>query len=271
MVRKVSAPVAYVQPYRYPSPNIPLSAIRRFARQIAERFHPEEIILFGSYAYGQPHAESDVDLLVIMPSRDAIDQSIRIDLAFEWPFSHDLIVRTPQQIERGLRQDNWFLREVMEKGKVLYQDGNTRRCTDWKSVQHDSRPCRGNMKPETAQWVQFAEEDLQGARDMAAKTPPLRNLACFHCQQAAEKYLKAFLQELGDPVPRTHELEPLLGLLLPHDATLANLRRVLKSLNRYAVGFRYPGHRAKTKQMEAALRHAERVRVELRSRLGLPP
>ena len=45
-----------------------------FARQIAERFHPDKIILFGSYAYGQPHAESDVDLLVIMPTRNAIDQ-----------------------------------------------------------------------------------------------------------------------------------------------------------------------------------------------------
>ena len=85
-----SAPVRYVQPFRYPSPNIPLSAIRRLARQIAERFHPDKIILFGSYAYGQPHEESDVDLLVIMPTRNAIDQAIRIALAFERPFSLDV-------------------------------------------------------------------------------------------------------------------------------------------------------------------------------------
>jgi predicted nucleotidyltransferase len=93
----------YIQPYRYPSPNIPLSAIRRFARQIAERFRPEKIVLFGSYAYGTPHEESDVDSLVIMPTSNPIAQSIRIDLAFERPFSLDLIVRTPKQIERGLR------------------------------------------------------------------------------------------------------------------------------------------------------------------------
>jgi hypothetical protein len=54
----------YVQPYRYASPNIPLAAIRRFARRIAERFQPDKIVLFGSYAYGTPHNESDVDLLV---------------------------------------------------------------------------------------------------------------------------------------------------------------------------------------------------------------
>ena len=120
------APVGYVQPHRYRSPNVPLSVIRRFARQIGERFQPEKIVLFGSYAYGTPHAESDVDLLVIMPARNVIDQSVRICQAFERPFSLDLIVRTPRQIELGLREDdcNWFLREVIEKGMVLYETRN---------------------------------------------------------------------------------------------------------------------------------------------------
>src|SRR5436309_9867850 len=102
MAKKLPAPAPYVQPYRYPSPNIPMSAVRRFARQIAERFKPQKIILFGSYAYGTPHQESDVDLMIIMPTRDPIAQSIRIDLAFERPFSLDIHVRTPRQIERGL-------------------------------------------------------------------------------------------------------------------------------------------------------------------------
>ena len=123
MAKKRTAPALYVQPYRYPSPNIPLSAIRRFACQIAERFHPEKIILFGSYAYGRPHPESDVDLLVIMPTYDVVAQEIRIGFALDRPFSHDIVVRTPQQIERGLREDDcdWFLREVIDKGKVLYE------------------------------------------------------------------------------------------------------------------------------------------------------
>jgi uncharacterized protein len=124
MAKKHSTPAAYIQPYRYPSPNIPMTAIRRFARQIAERFRPEKIILFGSYAYGKPHNESDVDLLVIMPARNVIDQSIRIGLAFKRPFSFDLIVRTPKQVERGVRDNDWFLREITEKGKVLYESPN---------------------------------------------------------------------------------------------------------------------------------------------------
>jgi predicted nucleotidyltransferase len=114
----------YVQPYRYASPNIPLTAIRRFVRRIAERFQPDKIILFGSYACGKPQEESDVDLLVIMQTKNAIDQSIRISQAFEQLFSLDLIVQTPWQIERGLKDDNWFLREIIEKGKVLYAARN---------------------------------------------------------------------------------------------------------------------------------------------------
>src|ERR1700693_3631377 len=120
MTKKQTTP-RYVQPYRYASPNIPLAAIRRFARRIAERFQPDKIILFGSYANGKPHKESDVDLLVIMRTKNAIYQSIRIKTAFERLFSLDLIVRTPWQIERGLKDDNWFLREIIEKGKVLYE------------------------------------------------------------------------------------------------------------------------------------------------------
>lgn len=121
MSKKDAAPVPYVQPYRYPSPNIPLTAIRRFARRIANRFHPRKIILFGSYAYGKPHAESDVDLLVVMPASDVVNMAIRISLAFEHPFSMDLIVRTPEQMECGVRDNDWFLREIVEKGKVLYE------------------------------------------------------------------------------------------------------------------------------------------------------
>jgi predicted nucleotidyltransferase len=119
-------PPRYVQPYRYASPNIPLSAIKRFARQIAAKFQPDKIILFGSYAYGKPHEESDVDLLVIMPCRNEIDQSIRIGLAFDRPFSFDLIVRTPYHIKQGLKEDDcdWFLREIVDKGIVLYEAPN---------------------------------------------------------------------------------------------------------------------------------------------------
>src|SRR5262249_6360498 len=60
-------------------------------------------------------------LLVIMPAYNVVNQAIRICLAFEPPFSWDLIVRTPEQIERGLKENDWFLREIVEKGRILYE------------------------------------------------------------------------------------------------------------------------------------------------------
>src|SRR3970040_1856091 len=78
---------------------VPRAVIRRFARQVAERFQPDKIILFGSYAYGTPTADSDVDLLVIMPCRNELDQAVKIRWAIEAPFAMDLIVRTPHAMQ----------------------------------------------------------------------------------------------------------------------------------------------------------------------------
>jgi uncharacterized protein len=121
MAKKVKKPVEEFVGYRYHSPNIPMSAIRRYARQIAEKFHPDKIILFGSYAYGQPHEWSDVDILVVMPAYNQINQAIRITLAIDHPFPLDLIVRTPKRLQRDWEDGDWFLREVLAKGKVLYE------------------------------------------------------------------------------------------------------------------------------------------------------
>ena len=112
--------------YRYLPPNIPRSAIRGFARRIADKFDPEKIVLFGSFAYGRPHEDSDVDLLVVMPAYDEINQSIRIILAFDPVFPLDLIVRTPERLRRRLADGDCFLQEITTKGIVLYEKGNTR-------------------------------------------------------------------------------------------------------------------------------------------------
>ncbi len=121
MTKKAEKAAEPVLGYLYQSPDIPMAAIRRYVRQVAERFQPDKIILFGSYAYGQPHEWSDVDLLVVMPARNQIDQSIRIVNALEAPFSLDLIVRTPTRLQRDWEDGDWFLREVLAKGKVLYE------------------------------------------------------------------------------------------------------------------------------------------------------
>src|SRR5205809_6612410 len=84
--------------------DVPMRVIGRFARDEAERFQPERIILFGSHAYGTPHADSDVDLLVVMPARDKHSQAVRIRGAVPAPFPMDLLVRTPQEVRRRLEE-----------------------------------------------------------------------------------------------------------------------------------------------------------------------
>jgi predicted nucleotidyltransferase len=106
----------------YRGADVPASVIRRFAREVAKRFHPHKIILFGSHAHGHPHADSNVDILVVMPTRNPIRQALRIDRAIDPPFPLDLIVRAPETLAWRLEEGDSFLQEVMTKGKVLYEE-----------------------------------------------------------------------------------------------------------------------------------------------------
>jgi predicted nucleotidyltransferase len=95
--------------------------IRRACDQIARLFKPKRIVLFGSYAYGKPTNDSDVDLLVVMPFqgkgfRKAAEIRSRIDADFPL----DLVVRTPGELSRRVSDGDFFLREATEKGEVLY-------------------------------------------------------------------------------------------------------------------------------------------------------
>ena len=92
-----------------------------------------------------------------------------------------------------------------------------------------------------------------------------------HGFQAAEKYLKALLEERGEPIPRTHILRDLLGLLIPHHPSLGSCTRGLKFLTRFAVGIRYPGEKASKRQAVSALRWAGTVRGACRNLLGVRP
>lgn len=118
---KKAPPPEAISPRRYRGEDVPPRVIRSYARAVAERFRPDKIILFGSHAYGAPHADSDVDLLVVMPARDQHDQSVRIRWALPAPFPMDLLVRTPQNIRRRLGEGDSFLRDVLSRGKILYE------------------------------------------------------------------------------------------------------------------------------------------------------
>jgi uncharacterized protein len=97
--------------------------IRRYCDAIAREFKPKKIILFGSYAYGSPTPDSDVDVLVIMPRARVRGRrpSLEIRRRISAGFPVDILVREPNEIARRLRWHDSFIREVMEKGLVMYE------------------------------------------------------------------------------------------------------------------------------------------------------
>jgi predicted nucleotidyltransferase len=102
---------------------VPKEAIQFVVRRIAERFKPEKIILFGSHAYGDPKPWSDVDLLVVMETaKTEREQSLEIARFLDdRTFKIDVIVRTPDTLKYRLENRDYFLREIVSKGKVVYE------------------------------------------------------------------------------------------------------------------------------------------------------
>jgi HEPN domain-containing protein len=127
------------------------------------------------------------------------------------------------------------------------------------------------MKRMTREWIRKAEADFRAVEILAAGPEPLHDQVCFHAQQCTEKYLKALLEELGIAISKTHQLEDLLALLLPHYAPLGALRRGLRFLTPFAVDPRYPMLNTSKRQATSALRWAGKVRQTCREILGLPP
>src|SRR5262249_18459342 len=121
MAKTPPSPFPFPPKRMYWGAHIPRRLIRRYARAIAEEFHPGKIILFGSYPYGTPHPDSDVDLLVIMPARDEHAQAVRILWRLAAPVPLDLIVRTPKEMAWRLAEGESFLTAVVSQGKVLYE------------------------------------------------------------------------------------------------------------------------------------------------------
>jgi predicted nucleotidyltransferase len=115
---------------RIPQPCHPTTRQRRrqivrLCAVIAREFQPEKIILFGSWAYGTPDTDSDIDLLVVMPFEGSpfrqagtilnrVIQAVGV-------LPLDLLVRTAEQLDERLTIGDGFVRDILERGKVLYE------------------------------------------------------------------------------------------------------------------------------------------------------
>ena len=96
---------------------------RAIMERLVRELHPEKVVLFGTYAYGTPTPDSDVDLLVIMQT-DAppVERFAMVSRTLEpRPFPVDILVKTPAQIERALAKGVFCIREILTRGRVLYE------------------------------------------------------------------------------------------------------------------------------------------------------
>jgi len=102
--------------------------IQETCDEIAREFRPLKIVLFGSYAYGVPTDDSDADLLVVMdiPEDQTRRQAVAIRQRIPRRFRIDLIVRTPTELAFRVAHNDWFYREILERGKVLYESADAR-------------------------------------------------------------------------------------------------------------------------------------------------
>ena len=235
---------------------------------IVRAFSPLRVILFGSYAYGTPTEDSDVDMFVVMETQQQVSE-MRKRLPRRIPL--DLHVRCPQDIAYRVAHNDWFLREVFEKGDVLY---DTAAALPPVALAEDALvPIweeTGIINPLTLERVRKAESDWVSIKRLQQPlTPDVYDPICFHAQQCIEKYLKAWLQEANIRPPRTHELNVLLHLIVPAHPEWGAWQTDFADFQPHAVDVRYETF-ATAAQVEHAVRVCTEVRTAIRAVLQLP-
>jgi HEPN domain-containing protein len=126
------------------------------------------------------------------------------------------------------------------------------------------------MTAQTRQWVQKAEADYDAVLLLRRSRKRSRfDTIRFHCQQCAEKYLKARLQEAGQRFPRTHDLAALLSMTLPIEPLWSAMHPGLAALTDAAVEFRYPSSWSTSDDAREAFVACRRLRTLARASLGL--
>jgi len=97
--------------------------IAEVVNKIKVQFQPQKIILFGSYAWGEPDEDSDLDLFLIMESQLRRDERSRVvqKIFSDRTFPLDIIVYTPKELENSLKRGNPFIKEILSKGALLHE------------------------------------------------------------------------------------------------------------------------------------------------------
>ena len=198
------------------------SKINEVVDRIVYGYRPKQIILFGSYAYGKPNKDSDLDLFIIKKTdkkppertRDVLRLLRRSDVPV------DVVVYTNDEFNYYNQSPYTLEYKILKKGKTIYMA-----LTKQEIIK---------------EWIAKGDQDLGTAKLVATQIPEYIDTICFHCHQASEKYLKAYLIELDIEFPKTHKLGNLLDLLSHKKEILSEYYEKAEFLEAYAVEIRYP-------------------------------
>ena len=189
--------------------------IQATCNDIIREFAPQQVILFGSYAYGTPTEASDVDLLVVLSGVNADRRQQAREMKKRLParFRLDLHVRSPEEFAYRVSHNDWFLREILEKGQVLY---------DTEFLKCRKRQRRQAFTPLAGRMPRFRVTQ----RDVIAPTTFAERHANDRKLELAEAALVPIWQETGAMNPLTLEWVELaeldyaaIQLFLPQLAT----------------------------------------------------
>ena len=221
--------------------------------RIVRDFDPLQIILFGSQARGDSAPDSDIDLLVVFTElTDKRKTAVDIGRALsDVPVAKDIIVSTPEELERSRTRIGSVLRYAQQEGKVLWKNSDAAAHYRRPNKEVQAAMQRADRLEDTTRWLRYAAEDLTTAETLLAQAHIPPRQACWHAQQAAEKALKAVLIFLQIDFRRTHDLNVLRDLL-PEGWQLKTALPNLDDLSKWAVEARSPEKMREATKAEAS-------------------
>jgi len=220
-------------------------AIHGIVQRLVQEYQPERIILFGSYAYGQPHEGSDLDLLIVKDTswKSYWDEYRRVeniigDLRRSLP-TLDIKLRTPAQLRARLELEDDFYIEIIQRGKVLYESPQAPPLDIEQIIKGSKMTTEERRLRRAGEWLRKAGRDMR-MLSMGLEDPDLAEPSAFHLQQAVEKYLKAYLIRNGWRLQRVHDLEKLLNEAIRFDDEFRRFVEVCKKITGWYIEVRYP-------------------------------